>query len=117
MTNQSIRILLKYLAKGSYTIHLIVRHHKASQLEKLKDSVLYIKHTLVKSIKQDVYLNHIEALNGGTRVDTAFIRENNNLTFYLNPIAWFYLPAEVDNGHFLSGILTIFSDKTLINVN
>lgn len=88
-----------------------------AQLEKLKDLVLYIKHTLVKPIKQDIYLNHIEALNGGTKTDTEYIRENNNLTFYLNPIAWFYLPADVDNGHFLSGTLTILSDKTSIYVN
>ena len=110
-------VLYKYtrsLEKGDYVIRLHVRHERTDQLEKLKETVLYVRHQITGTISQDIFSSVPNVLKGTClKKNGERIQKNSEKSYFLGPIAEDKLPKGVANGHFLVGELSLFKDATV----
>ena len=94
-----------------------MRHEKIETLEKLKETILYLRHS-ISSINQDVYTSQIGIMKGtGKKTGTEKILKDSEATFFLQPIQDDKLPKGATNGHFLSGELSLFKDSAIGKVD
>lgn len=66
VSGDAFPVIYKYarsLEKGDYVIRLNIRHEKIESLEKLKETSLYIRHT-ISAISQDAYTSYPGLLKG-----------------------------------------------------
>ncbi|CAF0707859.1 unnamed protein product [Brachionus calyciflorus] len=120
LSGDAFPVIYKYsktLEKGDYVIRLFVRHEKIDLLEKLKETSLYLRHS-ISSISQDVYTSQLGVVKGtGKKSGSEKIQKNTENSFYLQPISDDKLPKGATNGHFLLGELSLFKDSAANKVD
>lgn len=96
---------------------MFVRHEKIESLEKLKETCIYLRHSIT-ALSQDVYSSHVNVMRGsGKKASAEKIQKNSEKSFFLQPIPDDKLPKGATNGHFLSGEISFFKNAEASKVD
>lgn len=94
-----------------------MRHEKIETLEKLKETSLYLRHS-ISSVTQDVYSSQVNVMRGsGKKASAEKIQKNTEKSYFLQPIPDDKLPKGATNGQFLSGEISFFKDSSASKVD
>ncbi|CAK8697827.1 unnamed protein product [Clavelina lepadiformis] len=105
------------LEKGDYIVRLQVTQESRDSLQRLQDAALALKLKLSSSVNLDVFSNHRDALIGGSKLGSTYMKPDQVMPIYIAPLSEEKIPKHISAGQYLTGTLNIAKSDRVKQLN
>ncbi|KAK9867034.1 hypothetical protein WJX84_006426, partial [Apatococcus fuscideae] len=95
------------LAKGDYTIRVLLRHESVPLLEKLRDKVCIVERELGEKVTVPIYTRNSDSIKAASTVKDKTMFPGERTAIFLGPVPEDKLPKDAQPGTLMPGILKL----------